>query len=464
MHRTVLDRKVHIGCLLYYNQPGKTTGIGFRSMEKIRRFFDRESILWVALIAGAVLFSLIISLSFLESNKTVFRICKSLIFLQFLFLIIFRLRHFRPLSCELFILLYPLSAAVAAFYNFWSAVRVHIAYTLDGPILFCIALFGMISFMLLAKKRFANFTRTGLLLFFIAGAAVMSVSSIGGFIRMVLSDGCGSSLYTITAGIIHQDNWNGVLTNPNAIATFFLMGIVANGLFFVVNRDRLSRRMMLTLHALTVVFFVNALLTQCRGVVLSAVVFAFVLVVWYYYGEIKGRRLTRKRIIFVSSVIIASLIAVLILELRFGIASTLLAKTLLSKSSFRLEFWTGFIDFNIDHFSLKTIVGYGFQPSTHHYNTINPYYGMHNFFFEIWARYGLLAVITICAGIGRTVYVYVKKSGFDAYVFSLAAILMHNLFEDYVFFHIHLLTSLFFIYVLSVMIVRAYSLGDQNER
>jgi O-Antigen ligase len=432
-------------------------------MEKIRRLFDRESILYIALIAVIVLFSLIISLSFFESNKTVFRIGKSLIFLQFLILIIFRLRYFKPLSFELFMLMFPLSAAVAAFYNFWTEVRVHIAYTLDGPVLFCIALFGMISFLLLTKKRWAVFIRTGLPLFFIAGAAVMSFTSIGGFIRMMLNDGCGTSLSNITACIIQQDNWNGILSNPNAIATFFLMGIVSNGLFFVVNRDRLSRRMMLALHALTVLFFINALLTQCRGVVLSAVVFSFVLVLWYYYGEIKEKKLTRKRIIFVSSVIFASLIAVLILELRFGIASTLLAKTLLSKSSFRLEFWTGFIDFNIDHFSLKTLIGYGFQPSTHHYNTINPYYGMHNFFFEIWARYGLLAVITICAGIGRTVYVYVKKSGSDAYVFSLAAILMHNLFEDYIFFHIHLITSLFFIYLLSVIIVRAYSHGDSHE-
>jgi hypothetical protein len=446
-------------------------------MNIISRLFPKERAVYAVLISCVLLVSLFLSLSIFESNKTVFRLLKIVIFSQIALLVFLRFYHRVRLSkFELIFLLFPASALVAGLYNFGTGAN--LAYTIDGPVLFCMALCAMISFMILSGKKYLQFTRDGMILIFIAGAAVMSVSSYAGFISKLVSGAFGSTIDTFALAVIQQDNWNGVLHNPNAIATFFLMGIVADGLYFVLNRNRLSRTKVLALHTLTVVFFVNALLTQCRGVVLSAVIFAMILIVWYYHNEIKNGRMTRSRIMFVAGLISASLIALLLLQLRFGIVTTILEKTLssetflnqqytpanagftglnrnfASKTSFRIEFWRVYLDRNLFHPQIHTLVGYGYQPQVHHYNTVNTYYGMHNFVFEIWARYGLVALFGVCAALGSLVAVYLRRFGVDAFVLSLTAILIHNLFEDYVFFHIHLLTSMFFIYLIATLTVR----------
>lgn len=446
-------------------------------MNIISRLFERERIIWAVLISGMLLVSLFLSLAFFESNKTVFRLLKLALYAHVGVLLAARFYYrIKPSIFELILIIFPVSAFAAGIYNF--GFSANLVYTLDGPVLFLASLCAMISFMILAGRGYLSFIRSGLLVFFISGAAVMSFSSYAGFIRKLASGVFGGTVDSFAQAVIQQDNWNGILNNPNAIATFFLMGIAANGLFFVLNRNRLSRGKVLALHTLTVVFFVNALLTQCRGVVLSSVIYAMILIIWYYWNEIRNSRMTRRRVMFVVGLISASMIALLLLQIRFGIVTTILEKTLTSetsfnqgytaanagftglqknfasKTSFRVEFWRVYLDKNLFNPQMHTLLGYGYQPAVHHYNTVNTYYGMHNFFFEIWARYGLAAILGVLVSIGLLVCVYLRRFGIDAFVLSLAAILIHNLFEDYVFFHIHLLTSMFFIYLLSYLMVR----------
>jgi hypothetical protein len=446
-------------------------------MNIISRLFRRERVVWAVLISGMLVVSLFLSLALFESNKTVFRLLKLALFSHVFIFIAARFYYKIKLSFfELIILLFPASALAAGLYNF--GFSANLVYTLDGPVLFFTAVCAMVSFMTLAGKKYLHFIRSKMILIFIAGAAIMSFSSYAGFIKKLASGAFGQTVDSFAQAVIQQDNWNGILNNPNAIATFFLMGIVANGLFFVLNRNQLSKAKVLALHTLTVVFFLNALLTQCRGGVLSSVIFAMILIIWYYWNEIRNGRMTRSRVMFVVGLISVSLIVLLLLQVRFGIVNTILEKTLTSetsfnqqytpanagfsglkktftsKTSFRVEFWRVYLNKNLFHPQMHTLLGYGYQPAMHHYNTVNTYYGMHNFVFEIWARYGLIAVLSVIFFISAILVIYLKRFGIDAFILAIAAILIHNLFEDYIFFHIHLLTSLFFIYLLSYLIVK----------
>ncbi|MGL4370394.1 MAG: O-antigen ligase family protein, partial [Spirochaetota bacterium] len=203
-------------------------------------------------------------------------------------------------------------------------------------------------------------------------------------------------------------------------------------------------------------FFLAAVMLQSRGAILSILIF------FAGYLSIRLRRaggISKPKLAGVCAGAAGTLLLFAFLQHFYFIFDRIFLKTRLQFSSSRVDFWMTFLHNQAGAFSWKQILfGFGApQGGVFPYNTADPSYNMHNFIFELWGRYGVICAFFAAAAVAYPCIRYVRKIRFTPELAAFAAVLADNLFEDYLFFHIHLFTSLFAIFLLSRIIDAAFT-------
>gem|GEM_PF-6054714 len=397
------------------------------------------------MILIVVVLSALLSTDILTAHKTLFRSAKLVLALVCFTLIALRLiARFRPLTAEAaFFAVFILSVITACLTG--SKLSDYVM-TVDGPAMFFICLSGIISLYTVGTdtRTPEKIFLTGIFSF----SVFMMLTSFAGFLLIVSN----SSLENTAAVFIRSDNWNGILSNPNAMATHMLAGVVSGVLCLeYYNGTKYAKGFRIAVYTTLFMFLLDTLFLQCRGALVSSLVF---IAGWGIIRMRRSRVVSAVRLIRIACVSLIVIVVCAYIEYRFEVLSRVIEKTRQQKSTHRIDFWITFLKNQMDVFPLrKVFFGFGIQdPSQHWYNTAATWYGMHNFIFELWGRYGVISALTVCAAVSASLMKYIRRFSADLFVMGLAVILMDNLFEDYLFIHIQLTTSMLGVFLLARII------------
>ena len=197
----------------------------------------RSNILPAVVILVIVVISALLSTDILTDHKTLFRAAKMILLAVFIPFSILRIVSAKKLyGTEIaFSVIFVISCATAVLTgsNFS-----HYVMTIDGPFMFTVCLSGMISLCVAGARphEFERMLFAGIFSF----SAFMMLTGFSGFVSIAMKSGFGEVFSIATA----PDNWNGILRNPNAMATHMLAGVISGALFLESFRDEYSSRLM----------------------------------------------------------------------------------------------------------------------------------------------------------------------------------------------------------------------------
>ena len=415
----------------------------------------RSNILPAVVIFVIVVISALLSTDILTDHKTLFRISKLIllaVFIPFSILRIISAGKLYGTEIAFFvILIISCVTAVLTGSNFS-----HYVMTIDGPFMFTVCLSGMISLSVTGARprELDRMLFAGILSF----SAFMMLSGFSGFVSIAAKSGFGGVFAIATA----PDNWNGILSNPNAMATHMLAGVISGAFCLESFRgEHCSKLIKSVIVGLIFLFVVDTLFLQCRGAFVSSL---FFLAGWGIIRVREVRGFSRTGLIRGAVVAAALIIILAYLEYRFEVLGRVIEKTKQQKSTYRVGFWLTFLQNQISSFPLKKVLfGFGIQdPTQHWYNTAATWYGMHNFIFELWGRYGVFAALIACVAIARSGVKYIRRFSVDLFVLGFAAILMDNMLEDYLFIHVQLTTSMLGVFLFAKIITRQSREAEEN--
>ncbi|HNX59677.1 MAG TPA: hypothetical protein PKK43_11305, partial [Spirochaetota bacterium] len=306
----------------------------------------RSNILPAVVILVIVVISALLSTDILTDHKTLFRAAKLILLAVLIPLTILRLVSTRkPFVTEIAFFIIMIISCVTAILT--GSNFSHYMMTIDGPFMFTVCLSGMIS-LCAAGTRPREFERmlfAGVFSF----SAFMMLSGFSGFVSNVAKSGFDEVFAIATA----PDNWNGILRNPNAMATHMLAGVIS-GVFCLESfrGEYCSKLMKGVIVGLIFLFVVDTLFLQCRGAFVSSL---FFLAGWGIIRVRESRGFSHAGLIRGAIVAVALIVILAYLEYRFEVLGRVIEKTKQQKSTYRVGFWLTFLQNQISNFPLRKV-------------------------------------------------------------------------------------------------------------